>query len=502
MKIRMIRANYTFFPCERVIIRALPLLPQGLASNLEDTLRTVPVVPKLLAPFAYSIVTPVLMAHGHSLFLKTTPRQLLLGHKINIFETASKLIEPLEIFKIKKEDLLPAEDLPNNAFGILNGKNNTAFGPFEVFTGIKDASKYTYVSSFRNEKKWKKWPSETCNRIYGTDGAQFPPFRSKAEKLPIFAPDLCRTLYLVYEKEDEFKGIPVWKMKLDPKLFEPPKVNPDNECYCMHLKNKPERCSIRGTIDLGGCLNGAPIIVSAPHFMSTYPNLAELVDGLQPSKQKHEFKMYFEPRLGSPVFAYARIQLSVRVERTSYLRGFDQVKNAFIPLVWLEEAGGVDDFLATILKVILVYIIDGSQTLAKFIIFIGVILLFIWSYYKFRESNSGNSREHLYKERDQSFSHLPGSDSETDIEEGKKIKNHNKNTSQYRKNLQQHTAAAATAAAKTTTTTTTITTKKQSAKVSTRSKGDTNWTPVYKKANKQPSPAQDLTPDTKTKLEV
>lgn len=435
------------------------------------------------------------MAHGHSLFLKTTPRQLLLGHKINIFETASKIVEPLAVFKIEKEDLLPSEDLPNNAFGILNGKNNTPFGPLEVYTGTRDASKYSYISSFKNEKKWKKWPSETCNRIFGTDGAQFPPFRSKGEKLPIFAPDLCRTLYLIYEKEDEFKGIPVWRMKLDPKLFEPPKVNPDNECYCMHLKKKPERCSIRGTIDLGGCLNGAPIIVSSPHFLNTQPNLADLVEGLVPNKKKHEFKMYFEPRLGSPVFAYARIQLSVRVERTSYLRGFDQVRNAFIPLVWLEESGGVDDFLATILKVILVYIIDGSQTLAKLLIFIGLILLCVWSYFKFKESNSRNSREHLYKEREQSFSHLPASDSEeTDIEEGVKSKRLKSTSSQFRKNLQQESAKGTTIV---------------------RTKGDANWTPVYKKANKQhqlthtpqqqqrkpSSPAQDLTPDTK-KVEV
>lgn len=453
-------------------------------------------MPKLFSPFAYSIVSGVLLAHGHSPFLKTTPRQLLLGHKINIFDTASKIVEPLSVFKIEKEDLLPSEDLPNNAFGILNGKNNTPFGPLEIYTGIKDQSKYSYISSYKNEKKMNKWSSETCNKIYGTDGAQFPPFRSKSEKLPIFAADLCRTLYLVYEKEDEFKGIPVWKMKLDPKIFEPPKVNPENECYCMHMKKKPERCSIRGTIDLGGCLNGAPIIVSAPHFMSTQPNLADLVDGLQPNKKKHEFKMYFEPRIGSPVFAYARIQLSVRIEKTSFLKGFDQMRNAFIPLVWLEESGGVDDFLATILKIILVYIIDGSQLLAKLILFVGLVLLFVWAYLKFRDSNSRNSREHLYK---QSFSHLSASDSEEmDIEigrkKGKKVTTMSTTTSSstnekksvshashYRKNIQQHSAKGSLE----------------------RSKGDANWIPVYKKANtKQTSPPRDLTPDTKKPEQV
>lgn len=406
------------------------------------------------------------MAHGHNLFLKTTPRQLLIGHKINIFDTASKIVEPLAVFNIGKEDLLPSEDLPNNAFGILNGKNNTPTGPLEVYTGVKHASKYSYIVSYKNEKKLNKWSSDTCNRIYGTDGAQFPPFRSKGERLPIFAPDLCRTLYLVYEKETEFKGIPVWQMKLDPKIFDPPKVNPENECYCAHQKKKPERCSIRGTIDMAGCLNGAPIIMSAPHFMSTYPNLADLVEGLAPNKKKHEFKMFFEPRLGSPVFAYARLQISVRVERTSFLRGFDQVKNAFIPLVWLEESGGVDDFLATVLKILLVYIIDGSQFIAKVLICVGLLLLFIWAYYKFRESNSRHSRERLYKE--QSFSSVPVSDSEEtdlDIEEGRKsVASSHRDVSQYRRNIQLHSAKGSSII---------------------RSKGEANWTPVSKKANRE-----------------
>lgn len=361
-------------------------------------MKTIPLIKKLVSPFIYGIISGALIAHGHNLFLKTTPRQLLKGHRINIFDTASDIAGPLKAFGIKKEDLLPTEDLPNNAFGILNGKNNTPTGPFEIYTGVPDQSRYSYFLSFKGEKRMNKWSSDSCNKIYGTDGAQFPPFRSKSDKLPIYTPDICRTLWVVYDKEDEFKGIPVWKMKLDPRMFDPPKVNPANECFCMHWKKKPERCSIKGTIDLGGCLKGAPIILSAPHFMGTQPNLADLVEGLNPDKKKHEFFMYFEPRIASPVFAYGRIQLSIRVERTSFLRGFDQVRNAFIPFVWIEESGGVDDFLATILRVILVYIIDGSQTLAFLIMIIGYLTaISTFTYGMLCSSRRLDSEEHLYR---------------------------------------------------------------------------------------------------------
>ena len=208
---------------------------------MEDTIKTLPLMQKVVSPFLYSIVSGVLIAHGHNLFLQTTPRKLLQGHHINIFETASGIVEPFRVFGIKKEDLLPADELPGNSFGILNGKNDTPIGPFEIYTGLTDQSKYTYVVSFKGKKEMTKFKSKQCNQIHGTDGAQFPPFRSKKDRLPIFAPDLCRTLYVIYDRESEHKGIPVWRMKLDPAMFDPPSINEDNECYCAHIKKKPER---------------------------------------------------------------------------------------------------------------------------------------------------------------------------------------------------------------------------------------------------------------------
>ena len=403
-------------------------------------MKTVPLTQKVISPFLYSIVSGALIAHGHNLFLKTTPRKLLTGHHINIFATASELLKPFSVFGIKEEDLLPTSELPNNAFGILNGKNNTPTGPFEMNTGLYDQSKYGYIISYKGEKKMHKWGSDVCNRIYGTDGAQYPPFRSKKDKLPIFNIDVCRTLYIMYAHEAEFKGIPVWKMKLDPKIFEPPTMNKDNECYCPHLKKRPERCSIRGTMDLTGCVN-APLVLSAPHFMGTEPNLADLVEGMEPDKNKHEFFMYFEPRLALPVFAYGRLQLNIRVERTSFLRGFDQVRNAFIPFVWVEESGGVDDFLATVLKVILVYVIDGSQSVSFFLMIVGWLMFVISFFYGvFCTSRRLHSEERLYS--DQKLAHID-SDAEDDGVDGVAREGSSSETSNLRTNMEMRSSAPA-----------------------------------------------------------
>lgn len=238
----------------------------GLAAVLEDTIKTVPLVPTVLSPFLYSVVSSVLMAHGHDLFLKMTPRQLLFGHRINIFDTVQAILEPLSVFGVKANDLMPTENMPNNAFGILNGKNDTRNGPFEVFTGVEDQEKFGYMKAYKNSIN--KFSHDECNKIVGTDGSGFPPFRPKTDRLPIFAADICRTLFLVYDKEDTFMDIPVWRIKLDPKMFEPPKRNPDNACYCMHMAKRPDRCAVKGLIDLGACLAGAPLAMTMPHFIT------------------------------------------------------------------------------------------------------------------------------------------------------------------------------------------------------------------------------------------
>jgi len=45
-----------------------------------------------------------------------------------------------------------------------------------------------------------------CSMINGTDGSVFSPFVEKSRLLYIFNVDLCRSLYLKFEKEIEYMG--------------------------------------------------------------------------------------------------------------------------------------------------------------------------------------------------------------------------------------------------------------------------------------------------------
>ncbi|XP_022236573.1 platelet glycoprotein 4-like, partial [Limulus polyphemus] len=93
-------------------------------------------------------------------------------------------------------------------------------------------------------------------------GSQFPPHIDKEDILYVFSTDLCRSLYLEYEKEVNILGIKAYRFTTPAKLFATPRTNPDNQCFCKD----DQKCLLAGAIDLTTCKKGAPVVASAPHF--------------------------------------------------------------------------------------------------------------------------------------------------------------------------------------------------------------------------------------------
>ena len=94
------------------------------------------------------------MAHDEDIFIKSTPRKLIMGYKVNLLETFTTVIKPFELIGIKSSKLIPTENLLNNSFGILNGKNATPLGPWEVFTGKSfSTAKVFEAISFKNQRQ-------------------------------------------------------------------------------------------------------------------------------------------------------------------------------------------------------------------------------------------------------------------------------------------------------------------------------------------------------------
>ena len=103
-----------------------------------------------------------------------------------------------------------------------------------------------------------------CSSIHGTDGIIHHPFIKEKDILSVFEPELNRTVYLNYERNTEYQGIPTKRFVLSESTFAAPKFYPDNGCFC---KNKDDGIMVyNGTLRSGHCNFDVPLVFSNPHF--------------------------------------------------------------------------------------------------------------------------------------------------------------------------------------------------------------------------------------------
>lgn len=59
------------------------------------------------------------------------------------------------------------------------------------------------------------YDGDECNKWKGTDGLIFPPFMKRDEPIWAFAPELCRSFAIKYEKESNYEGVETARFVLD-----------------------------------------------------------------------------------------------------------------------------------------------------------------------------------------------------------------------------------------------------------------------------------------------
>merc|ERR1712106_283542 len=99
---------------------------------------------------------------------------------------------------------------------------------------------------------------------------------------------------------------------------------------------------IDGLLSLQGC-QGAPVIMSTPHFLDADPALALAIDGIDPDPVKHITYLNLEPMTGMPLQAHKRIQISVPLRPTHYFDCMINAKENVFPLVWVDEGADIDE---------------------------------------------------------------------------------------------------------------------------------------------------------------
>ena len=93
--------------------------------------------------------------------------------------------------------------------------------------------------------------------------------------------------------------------------------NPDNACYCLEDENPSFKCFKSGVMDMKPCKRDsmAPVALSQPHFYNADQSFRDAVEGMRPSKEKHEFFVDVHQKFGFPIAMRPRFQLNLVIGR-------------------------------------------------------------------------------------------------------------------------------------------------------------------------------------------
>ncbi|XP_066983000.1 lysosome membrane protein 2-like isoform X1 [Macrobrachium rosenbergii] len=279
----------------------------------------------------------------------------------------------------------PPESLKSNQIHFL--KNNTDDHPYEVKTGAKGLDDYLRIVKWNGNKSLSYWNDNYCDMINGTDGTQFPPQVSKDQALYIYTSELCRSLYLTYEKEIDVHGVTTYRFIPPKDALEDPMVNPDNQCFCYP---NISYCLHASMLNMAPCAFDAPIVLSTPHFYQGNQEDIDSIDGLAPHKDEHETYLDIEPNTGVAMRAMKKMQLNVPLKRYGSFPSFKNVPEVIFPIVWVNESAQIDEDTASSVRKALYTPFTIVDAICGTLIGIGALLILVgtWKFIGVRRARN------------------------------------------------------------------------------------------------------------------
>lgn len=214
--------------------------------------------------------------------------------------------------------------------------------------------------------------------VAGTGGSVFG-FKSSTDDpkrpLTVFVSQMMRPFNLIRDRTNSssptsYMGIDTYKLRLDPRsLAKDPKFNV--------IADGVVRTDTLSTNPLG-----IPFILTKPRFLDTDPalNLTALLpaDQRAPNRPRDDLVLYFEPFTGLVLRGALRLQLSLQVPMGPNPTNW--TGSAFVPLVSVDEFGGINPQDALDLRDALNRLKFGIVILPAFLMGIGGAVFFfaIW----------------------------------------------------------------------------------------------------------------------------
>ncbi|XP_071321900.1 lysosome membrane protein 2-like isoform X2 [Trachinotus anak] len=258
-------------------------------------------------------------------------------------------------------------------FGLMYKKNGSNDGEFVYHSGVQNYMDYGRVETWKGQSKLKFWTSEHSNVINGSDGSAFHPLLNKNERIYIFTPDLCRTIYMEFEKDVEVNGIPAYRFTPPRSVLASKEENPDNAGFCV----TPEECLGTGLLKVSPCRKGAPVVASFPHFYLADDMYPAAIGGMSPRREHHQTFLDLNPTTGVIVRANKRAQINVLLNRVTGFPKTRTLNDTVFPVMFLNESVVIDDASAArVQKLLLIATVVSNFPLI--IVGLGVIMLVVF----------------------------------------------------------------------------------------------------------------------------
>lgn len=284
------------------------------------------------------LVNSLLLFFKDKLFQKKTVHDLLWGYPDPLLEEYRKLRTkfPFKFFKLPVVNPVIALQ-----------QNNTYQGVTTIHTGASDINKIEKWTEWDGRTEVGVWDTTYANMINGSDGTQFPPQQNSDSVPYVFVTQLCRSLYLTYERKSKVKEIDTLKFIVPEELFLNATLNPNNAAFCT------KKCYPTGILDISVCQKSPislPIFISAPHFYFGDKSLVENVNGLSPNKQEHETFLEIESHLGVPLSSAKRLQINIYIEEVQHINELKDLRSVFLPVMFINETSTITKSEADLIK--------------------------------------------------------------------------------------------------------------------------------------------------------
>jgi scavenger receptor class B protein 1 len=195
------------------------------------------------------------------------------------------------------------------------------------YTGVEGGTFGEYVTW--NNNNVSSFYTGNCQKVQG--GLEDFPQRIKNDtRLRIFSPEMCTYLDFDYVNDEYLFGLSTKRFG-SRLLFDNGTEDKEYSCYCKG------ECQPRGLLNTSECTSGAPLFTSLPHFYNADPYYTNLIDGMQPDKEKHDFYLNYDHRNGLIIYAAGRFQLNALVDPVPHVNIMKNLTRFYAPILFIEE---------------------------------------------------------------------------------------------------------------------------------------------------------------------